>query len=72
MKNWKNFIVALTLVFFLSVVSFAGQFDMPVVPPPPPPPATHSSEPGVITETPADETLAEAMMNLIRDFISIF
>lgn len=75
MKRLKNFIVALTLVFMLSGISFAGQLDMPAAPPPPPPQqnGAPTTEIGTASESPTEEeTLAESVMGLIRDFLSIF
>lgn len=71
MKNLKNFIVALTLVFILSAVSFAGQLDMPsTLPPPPPQPETSEASTGNTGGCTPEEILAA--LNLAWDLLAIF
>ena len=72
MKKLKNFIAALSLVFILSAVCFAGQLDMPATLPPPPPQPETSAPTTVTTGEESATVEILAAFDLAWEILSIF
>lgn len=81
MKTLRQLLVALAVIFALTMPAFAGQIDTMVAPPPPAQPATAQGEISTTvtgqeetgsSEATAADSAAEIALNLLQSVLSLF